>query len=175
MAIYANRLSGGSFVRQLPGDARFDGILRRSTSLSAPATLALAVDGAGHPFVAWGDNSFGSSQVYFLGDTLNVQKVIYVNDAFSAADSYTTAPGAASNNGLTPATPLDSIQAALNLSLTPGTVILVDGGVQDGFETSGADGGVIIMAHRARRRRSVPTRSSVTLRTWLSMACKWMV
>ena len=54
-------------------------------------------------------------------------------------------PGRSSNNGLTPATPLDSIQAALNLSITPGTVILVDSGVQDGFEATSADNGVIIM------------------------------
>ena len=129
-------LSGGSSVRQLPGDARFDGILRRSTSLAVPARSALAVDGAGHPFVAWGDSSSGSSQVYFLGDTLDVHKIIYVNHALTANDSYTTAAGAVSNNGLTPATPLDSIQAALNLSMTPGTVILVDSGVQDGFEAT---------------------------------------
>ena len=67
------------------------------------------------------------------------------------SDSYTTAAGSASNNGLTPATPLDSIQAALKLSITPGTVILVDSGVQDGFETTSADSGVIIMGTAGRR------------------------
>ena len=36
VAIYANRLVGGQFARQLPGDASFDGILGRSTSLSQP-------------------------------------------------------------------------------------------------------------------------------------------
>ena len=51
-----------------------------------------------------------------LGNTLNVQKIIYVNDGLSATDSYTTAAGASSNTGLTPASPLDSISAALNLA-----------------------------------------------------------
>ena len=32
VAIYADQLTGGSFVRQLAGDASFDGILHRSTS-----------------------------------------------------------------------------------------------------------------------------------------------
>ena len=54
IAIYANRLVGGSFVYQLPGDSSFDGILGRSTSLSEPVTLALTVDSSGHPFVTWG-------------------------------------------------------------------------------------------------------------------------
>src|SRR5262249_37034894 len=52
VAIYATRLSGGSFIRQLPGDASFDGILHRSTSLANTASLALALDSAGHPYVA---------------------------------------------------------------------------------------------------------------------------
>ena len=39
VAIYADQLTGGSFVRQLAGDASFDGILHQSTSLSGPATL----------------------------------------------------------------------------------------------------------------------------------------
>src|SRR5581483_3353123 len=95
--------------------------------------------------VAWGDNSSGSSQVYLLGDTLNVQKIIYVNDSLSAADAYTKAAGAASNNGLSATTPLDSIQSALKLATTPGTVILVDGGDQDGFDVSAVNNGVIII------------------------------
>ncbi len=145
VAIYADQLTGGAFVRQLAGDASFDGILHRSTSLSGPAALALAVDGSGHPFVAWGDSSSGSSQVYVLGNTLNVQKIIYVNDGLSATDSYTTASGAPTNTGLTPSSPLDSISAALNLASGPGTVILVDSGTQAVFTVGSAANGVLIL------------------------------
>ena len=114
VAIYADQLAGGAFVSQLPGDSSFDGILGRSTSLSQPASLSLAVDGAGHPFVVWGDSSSGSSQVYLLGDALNIAKIIYVNDSTGPDDSYTTEPGKASGNtGLTPNSPLSSISAAL--------------------------------------------------------------
>ncbi len=143
-AIYATRLAGGKFSRQLPGDAAFDGILHRSTALSSTVGLALAVDGSGHPFVAWGDNSSGSSQVDVIGDTLDITKTVYVNDGLSVTDSYTTAAGSASNNGLSPSTPLNSIQAALNLALTAGTVILVDSGTQAGFTATSADNGVLI-------------------------------
>jgi parallel beta-helix repeat protein len=147
VAIYANRYVGGSFVRQLPGDASDDGILRRSTSLSSSSALSLAVDSAGHPFVVWGDTSSGSSQIYGLGDTLDVTKIIYVNDALTANDSYSTAAGASTNNGLTPATPLDSLQAALNLTgLGAGTVILVDGGAySSNVIVSSSDNGVMII------------------------------
>ena len=145
-AIYANRLQGSSFVRQLPGDASFDGILQHSTALSQPATLALAVDAAGNPYVAWGDGSSGSSQIYTLADTLSVHQVIYVNDVLTVTDSYTTAGGSPTANGLTPATPLNSIQAALNLALlAPGDVILVDSGHYAGFTANAADNGVLIV------------------------------
>ena len=146
VAIYANRLAGGAFVAQLPGDSSFDGILGRSTSLSQPATLSLAVDGAGHPFVAWGDGSSGSSQVYVLGDTLDVAKIIYVNDGTGPDDSYTTQPGKASGNtGLTPNSPLSSISAALALATSPGDVILVDSGSYGGFTVGAASNGVVII------------------------------
>ena len=170
-AIYATRLAGGKFTRQLPGDAAFDGILHRSTALSSPAALALAVDGSGHPFVAWGDNSSGSSQVDVIGDTLNVSQIIYVNDALSVTDSYTTAAGSASNNGLTPATPLNSIQAALNLALTAGTVILVDSGTQAGFTAASADNGVLIFGSPARATivNSAATLSGVSTMTLLGL------
>jgi hypothetical protein len=145
VAIYANQLENGSFVRQLDGDASYNGILGRSTSLSQPQTLAVAVNAAGVPFVTWGDSSSGSSQVYFVGDTLSIQKIIYVNDAYSVTDVYTTAAGSTSNTGLTPATPLSTIQAALNLNLSPGDVILVDGGTYSGFTATSADNGVLII------------------------------
>ncbi|HZZ44157.1 MAG TPA: right-handed parallel beta-helix repeat-containing protein [Tepidisphaeraceae bacterium] len=146
VAIYANRLSGSAFVAQLPGDSSFDGILGRSTSLSQPASLALALDSSGHPFVAWGDSSAGSSQIYTLADTLDVHKIIYVNDSLSVTDSYTTAAGSASNNGLTPDKPFASIQTALNVAnLQPGDVILVDSGTYAGFSVGPSDNGVLIL------------------------------
>ncbi len=146
VAIYANQFSGDQFVRQLPGDASFDGILGHSTSLSQPATLDAALDSAGHPFVVWGDSSSGTSQVYMLGDTLSVHQIIYVNDAVGPDDSYTTAPGAISNTGLTPNSPLGSIQAALNLAtITSDDVILVDSGTYAGFTVAAADNGVLII------------------------------
>jgi len=146
VAIYANRLVNGTFVRQLPGDASQDGILGRPTALSQAGALALAVDGAGHPFVAWGDNSSGSAQVYMLGNTLDVPQIIYVNDGVVPANAFTTAPSQASNTGLTPSSPLPSIQAAVNLAAqTPGTVILVDGGSYTGFTLGAAANGVVLI------------------------------
>jgi autotransporter-associated beta strand protein len=145
VAIYANRLVSGAFVYQLPGDSSFDGILGHSTSLSQPAVLALAVDGAGHPYAAWGDSSSGSDQVYMLGDTLNVHQIIYVNDAVGPDDSYTTTAGATSNTGLLPSSPLASIQAALSLATSPGDVILVDSGTYAGFTAGAASNGMLII------------------------------
>jgi parallel beta-helix repeat protein len=146
VAIYANRLSGAAFVDQLRGDSSFDGILGRPTSLSQPATLAISVDSAGHPFVSWGDTSSGSSQIYMLGDTLNVTQVYYVNDAFTAEDSYTTAAGSSANDGLTPATPLDSVADVLGkYTLATGAVILVDSGTYAGFTLGSSQNGVIII------------------------------
>ena len=129
----------------MPGDSSFDGILGRSTSLSQPVTLALAVDSAGHPFVAWGDSSSGSSQIYTLSDTLDAHKIIYVNDSPTVTDFYTTAGGSNANSGLTPALPLASIQAALSLVSEPGDVILVDGGSYNGFTLTAAANGVLIL------------------------------
>ena len=61
-------------------------------------------------------------------------------------DSYTTAAGEAANTGLTPNSPLASIQAALNLAIiSPGDVILVDSGTYSGFTANSADNGVVIL------------------------------
>ena len=54
-------------------------------------------------------------KIYTLADTLNVQKIIYVNDALTVNDFYTTAAGNDSNSGLSPSKPLASITAALAL------------------------------------------------------------
>lgn len=145
VAIYANRLVNGSFVYQLPTDSSFDGILGRSTSLSQPTTLALAVDSNGHPFVTWGDDSSGSSQVYALADTLNVNKIIYVNDTYAVTDFYTTAAGNDSNSGASASQPLATITAALAKVTGNGDVILVDGGSYAGFTVSASNDNVLIL------------------------------
>jgi len=55
---------------------------------------------------------------------------IYVNDEFLAGDVYSTATGALHHTGLTPASPLPSIQEALNrFDLGPGDRIVVDTGL----------------------------------------------
>jgi parallel beta-helix repeat protein len=53
----------------------------------------------------------------------------YVNDGSTAGDEYSTAAGNSANTGLSPASPLASIQAVLNAyDLGPGDVIYVDTG-----------------------------------------------
>ena len=67
--------------------------------------------------------------------------VYYVNDALTAADTFTTAAGSAANDGLTPATPMDSVQTVLNTyAMGAGDVILVDSGSYvGGFAITSAD------------------------------------
>ncbi|HDL77819.1 MAG TPA: hypothetical protein ENG36_03530, partial [Lentisphaerae bacterium] len=53
----------------------------------------------------------------------------YVNDAVTTGDVYCTAGGSPYNDGLDPATPLDSLQAVLDTyDLEPGDVVYVDAG-----------------------------------------------
>ena len=53
----------------------------------------------------------------------------FVNDNSTTGDEYTTAAGSAGNTGLSPGSPLSSIQAVLNaFDLGPGDVIFVDTG-----------------------------------------------
>jgi Ca2+-binding RTX toxin-like protein len=56
----------------------------------------------------------------------------YVNDASTANDEYTFAPGDGGNDGLSPATPKNSLAALLGeIDLNPGDVIYVDTGIYD--------------------------------------------
>jgi parallel beta-helix repeat protein len=142
-AIYAERLGSSGFAPQLPNDANFDGI---GQTMSAVSSIVLAVDPSGHPFVAWGDDSSGTPQVYVRGDTLNVNHIYYVNDSLSDSDSFTTAAGSSSNSGTSPSSPLNSVQAVLNeYMLGPGDVVLVDGGSYSGFTVPSADNGFLIL------------------------------
>ena len=93
--IYANRLNGTAFARVLPGDASLDGIHFTSAAVSG---LALSVDPNGRPFIAWGDDSSGSPQIYALGATFAIHNIYYVNDALTLDDTFTTAAGSASNS-----------------------------------------------------------------------------
>jgi len=142
-AIEANRFNGNAFVRELPGDAALNGI---NQSLTAVSSLALAVDPSGNPFVAWGDTSSGLPQVYFRGNTSSAPAVYYVNGPYSSTDQFTTASGSATNTGLSPSSPLNSVPAVMSeYSLAAGDVILVDSGSYAGFTVPAADSGISIV------------------------------
>lgn len=60
----------------------------------------------------------------------NANLTIYVNDADTNGDVYCTAPGSAGNTGLSPASPILSILAALtNYPVGPGDTVYIDTGV----------------------------------------------
>jgi parallel beta-helix repeat protein len=142
--IYAKQWNGSQFVEELPGDARFHGI---SQTGGAALGLALAVDGAGQPFVAWADEASDVAEIFFRGNTFAVGTVYYVNDDSRACDGFTTALGNDANDGRTPATPKRTLQAVLNAyDLNPGDVILVDAGNYSGAVAIGAgDDGVLVL------------------------------
>ena len=126
--------------------------MRASTeSRRALSATALAVDNAGHPFVAWGDLSSGTPQIYMRGDAFDVHNVYYVNDALTPNDTFTTAAGSSSNSGLSPATPKDSVQGVIAAyALVTGDVILVDSGsYAGGFTVTSADSGFAIVGSAA--------------------------
>ncbi len=143
-AIFAEQWNGNAFVEELPGDASLRGI---SPTGGEVISMALDVDAAGHPFVAWADRTPGTAEIYFRGNTFDLARVFYVNDASRACDLFTSAVGNDANNGLTPATPKRSIQSVLNAyDLSPGDVILVDAGTYGGTVTISAnDNGVLIL------------------------------
>ncbi len=146
VAVYSTLWNGAAFVEQLPGDARAGGIDDR---LGSPQAPALAVDAAGHPFVSWTDASSGRPQIDVLGNTFDLGTIHYVNDASTAGDSFSTAPGQDTNDGLTPGTPKGTIQAVLNDQAHPlhaGDVILIDSGVYAGpVDLSSVPAGVLIL------------------------------
>ena len=150
-ALYTKRWKGNQFVEELPGDARDRGI---TSIVGSPGTHAIAVDAAGHPFVAWNDTVSGKSEVYLQVNKLDLGTVHYVNDLDPtantvAANSFSTAIGNDTNDGLTPSTPKRSLQGVLNDPLRPmnvGDVILLDAGTYTGTSISGvANTGVIII------------------------------
>jgi parallel beta-helix repeat protein len=72
------------------------------------------------------------ASVWDMSDTafsVTTGGIYFVNDSFTNYDRYCTAPGTNSNDGLTPSTPLDSMQAVLDAyDLGPGDTIFVDAG-----------------------------------------------
>ena len=147
--LYAKRWDGAQFVADLPEDAGQQGI----TGPVEPQGVALAVDPAGRPFVAWTDVMSGNPEVYLRANRFAVGQVYYVNDASTAADSLTTAAGSAEPgyDGRSPDKPMLSIQAVLEAyDLGPGDVVLVDAGTYpDGFTVGAADAGAMILGPAA--------------------------
>ncbi|MFN3166042.1 MAG: right-handed parallel beta-helix repeat-containing protein, partial [Phycisphaeraceae bacterium] len=63
------------------------------------------------------------------GDPVTPETLYYVNDASTIGDIHATAIGLSTNDGLTPSTPLDSVQSLLDLyDLGPGDLVLIDSG-----------------------------------------------
>ena len=124
-AIYAKIWNGSAFAEELPGDAAARGV-----DGTLPQALAIALDPAGHPFVAWQDMMAGQPEIYVRGNRFDLHNVYYVNDDTTTGDTITTATGAArSNSGQSPSLPMPSIQAVLDAyTLGPGDVIVVDAG-----------------------------------------------
>ncbi len=150
-ALYTKRWQGSQFIEELIGDARDRGL---STIVGSPRTHAVAVDAAGHPFVVWSDTVSGKSEIYLQVNKLDLGTVHYVNDTditvdSLAANSFSTAVGRDSNDGLTPATPKRTLQSVLNDPLRPlnvGDVILLDAGTYVGTAITGTSPtGVIII------------------------------
>ncbi len=155
IALYTKRWLVDRFVEELPGDARDRGL---TTVVGDPGTHAVALDAAGHPFVAWSDTVSGKSEVYLQVNKLDLATVHYVNDSDDsanavAANSFATVPGDDANDGLTPSTPKRSLDGVLNdpaHPINPGDVILVDGGTYAGAKLVGASkNGIIIIGATA--------------------------
>src|SRR6185369_3575016 len=104
--IFARRWDGTAFREERPGEATRQGI--SDTGIGAQA-LAVAVDAAGQTFVAWNGLASGSPQIEVRGNQTALWTVYYVNGASNAGNNFTTAPGSAANNGLSPATPKASV------------------------------------------------------------------
>ncbi len=89
--------------------------------------------------------------------------IYYVNDGTVIdGDDWTTAPGAPGNNGLTPATPKDSIEGVITqYDLQPGDIIRVDNGtytVTSTIDVTNSDTGIIIEGYNDV---SQPTRYAI--------------
>ncbi|MGA2259529.1 MAG: right-handed parallel beta-helix repeat-containing protein, partial [Thermoguttaceae bacterium] len=144
--VYVKTWNGSAFAEQVPGDASFNGVANR---LGSVQVVSLAVDPNGHPFVSWSETDSGSSQIDVLGNTFNLGTIHYVNDASTSGDSFTTAPGNDANSGLSPGSPMLTLQTVLNDTVNPlkaGDVILVDNGTYTGaVDLSSVTAGVLVL------------------------------
>ncbi len=150
LASFVKPWNGSAFVEQIVGDASYNGI---DAVRGAPVAPVFAVDAAGQPFLAWQDNSSGAPQIYVLGDTFTVHTVHYVNNVSTNLDAFTTAAGADTNDGLSPATPKATVAGVFSDAshpVQPGDVIYLDTGSYAGFSlTSAANGAYLLGSPRA--------------------------
>ncbi|RLB07355.1 MAG: hypothetical protein DRG59_06530, partial [Deltaproteobacteria bacterium] len=117
--LYAKEWNGTDFVEEIIGDASGYGI---SQTGGEPDAVTLSVDQTGHPFVAWGESSSKSSEIYVRGNTFDVNRVFVANET-------------------------TSIQSIIHSNnLTEGDVIYVEAGTySDSITISAADSGFIIV------------------------------
>ncbi len=96
-----------------------------------------------------GTNVFSTNDVFFVAH--NAPLKFYVNDSATNGDVYCTAVGSPANNGLSPASPLPTVQAVLDTyQLSGGDTIYVDAGVYTNtatitFADSGSPGNPVVI------------------------------
>ncbi len=162
MGLYSKHWKNDRFEEELPGDARDRGV---AELVATPGSHALAMDSAGHPFVAWSDTVSGKSDVYLIANTFDIGTIHYVNDSDIGApqialNSFSTAPGNDSNDGLSPSTPKRSLQAVFTDALRPVSpfdVILVDSGDYSGASLSGANTSRVLILGSTKAVASLST------------------
>jgi len=118
IALFARVWDGAGFDEELPGDASAQGVSETGGQMRE---LALAVNAAGHPFVAW-EETAASAHVFLRGNTFDIGTVHTV-------------------------TINSSVQTVLSQNnLEPGDVIYVQtGSFAGGFSVLGGDSGVLIL------------------------------
>ena len=117
-SFYAKVWSGSAFVEEIPGDAQGEGI---SSTGGVPSSAVLAVDAAGHPFLAWQDATPLRTAIFVRGNDFDVQRVFHANASTSIA------------------------QVLAGNDLGPGDVIVVEAGSQPGFTIGADDAGVLVV------------------------------
>lgn len=142
-------MRGTNTLNWVAGGASTGHIVSLQYSADGGATWTNIVSGiaASQGSYVWNSTVFGSSgnSLWRIVDTNdpsisdvtdssftlnNGPLTYYVNDTSTNGDVYTMAPGNPSNNGATPGTPKDSIQAIIDgVQLQPGDTILADTGV----------------------------------------------
>ncbi len=117
-SFFAKQWNGSAFAEELPGDAQAEGI---SATGGVPASAVLAVDAAGHPFLAWQDGAPLRSEIFVRGNDFDVVHVYVANATTTVAQ----------------------VLAANDLG--SGDVIVVEAGSQPGFTIGANDAGVLVV------------------------------